>query len=168
MIYEDNMYNQFVNAERERVMLVQVVLNRWLLWIYIYILYIYNSLKDLKSPTISRALCRRKSGCQSWSFWRSTPSSWMEFFSCKGRHLPCYMDVSENKSTPKPCVHPFWGTPIFGNTHIFSIHTSWLQFRGITITHKPNDYDVSTHSYQLPTISISITQRISTGPHLLL
>ena len=37
-----------------------------------------------------------------------------------------YMDVSENSGTPKSSNligfsvmnHPFWGTPIFGNTHI--------------------------------------------------
>ena len=36
------------------------------------------------------------------------------------------MDVSENRGTPKSSIligfsiinHPFWGTPIFGNTHI--------------------------------------------------
>ena len=36
------------------------------------------------------------------------------------------MDVSENGGTPKSSIligfsiinHPFWGTPIFGNTHI--------------------------------------------------
>jgi len=38
-----------------------------------------------------------------------------------------YMDVSENSDTPKSSIligfsiinHPFWGTPIFGNTHIY-------------------------------------------------
>ena len=38
----------------------------------------------------------------------------------------CYMDVSENSVTPKSSIligfsiinHPFWGTPIFGNTHV--------------------------------------------------
>ena len=38
-----------------------------------------------------------------------------------------YMDVSENNGTPKSSIligfsiinHPFCGTPIFGNTHIF-------------------------------------------------
>ena len=37
-----------------------------------------------------------------------------------------YLDVSENSGTPKSSIligffvinHPFWGTPIFGNTHI--------------------------------------------------
>ena len=39
------------------------------------------------------------------------------------------MDVSKNRGTPKSSIligfsiinHPFWGTPIFGNTHIDSI-----------------------------------------------
>ena len=41
------------------------------------------------------------------------------------------MDVSENRGTPKSSIligfaminHPFWGTPIFGNTHITSHQT---------------------------------------------
>ena len=40
--------------------------------------------------------------------------------------LASYMDVSENSGTPKSSIligfsiinHPFWGTPIFWNTHI--------------------------------------------------
>ena len=56
-----------------------------------------------------------------------------------------YMDVSENSGTPKSSIligfsivnHPFWGIPIFGNTHmvyqwfaipesaILKIHVSW-------------------------------------------
>ena len=48
-----------------------------------------------------------------------------------------YMDVSKNRGTPKSSIligisiinHPFWGTPIFGNTHIIistTFHeTSW-------------------------------------------
>ena len=38
-----------------------------------------------------------------------------------------YMGVSKNRGTPKSSIligfsivnHPFWGTPIFGNTHIY-------------------------------------------------
>ena len=41
----------------------------------------------------------------------------------------CYMGVSKNRGTPKSSFligfslinHPFWGTPIFGNTHIISL-----------------------------------------------
>ena len=41
--------------------------------------------------------------------------------------IPKYMDVSENRGPPKSSIligfsiinHPFWGTPIFGNTHIW-------------------------------------------------
>ena len=40
-----------------------------------------------------------------------------------------YISVSKNNGTPKSSIligfsiinHPFWGTPIFGNTHIFPI-----------------------------------------------
>ena len=43
-----------------------------------------------------------------------------------------YMDVSENSGTPKSSIlirfsivnHPFWGNPIFGNTHIY-IYIPW-------------------------------------------
>jgi len=45
-----------------------------------------------------------------------------------------YMDVSENSGTPKSSIligfsiinHPFWGTPIFGNTHMFIGFPSFL------------------------------------------
>ena len=41
-----------------------------------------------------------------------------------------HMDVSENSGTPKSSIligcsitnHPFWGTPIFGNTHVPTTH----------------------------------------------
>ena len=42
----------------------------------------------------------------------------------------CYMGISKNNGTPKSSIligfsiinHPFWGTPIFGNTHILFLH----------------------------------------------
>ena len=42
------------------------------------------------------------------------------------------MDVSENRGTPKSSIligfsiinHPFWGTPIFGNTHMIIYYTT--------------------------------------------
>ena len=42
-----------------------------------------------------------------------------------------YMDVSENSGTPKSSIlitfsiinHPFWGTTIFGNSHIVDFYT---------------------------------------------
>ena len=45
---------------------------------------------------------------------------------CICKNIYIYMDVSENSGTPKSSIlmgfsiinHPFWGTPIFGNTHI--------------------------------------------------
>ena len=44
----------------------------------------------------------------------------------KAASLKQHMDVYENSGTPKSSIligfsiinHPFWGTPIFGNTHI--------------------------------------------------
>ena len=43
------------------------------------------------------------------------------------KNIYVYMDVSENSGTPKSSIligfsiinHPFWGTPIFGNIHIY-------------------------------------------------
>ena len=69
--------------------------------------------------------------------WGSDLNVWMEFFGWMERKVvwndpsylftrPFYMDVSENRGTPKSSIligfsninHPFWGTPIFGNTHM--------------------------------------------------
>ena len=44
-----------------------------------------------------------------------------------------YLDVSENSGTPKSSIligfstmnHPFWGTPIFGNTHLVKTNPFW-------------------------------------------
>ena len=57
--------------------------------------------------------------------------------------LDMYMDVSENRGTPKSSIligfsiinHPFWGTPIFGNTHMHLFKRKktpfppWLSFQ---------------------------------------
>ena len=45
------------------------------------------------------------------------------------RHIRKDMAVSKNRRTPKSSIligfsiinHPFWGTPIFGNTHMFHL-----------------------------------------------
>ena len=50
-----------------------------------------------------------------------------------GKWFFTFMDVSENSGTPKSSIligcslidHPFWGTPIFGNTHM----VLWLFLR---------------------------------------
>ena len=47
-----------------------------------------------------------------------------------------YMGVSKNKGTPKSSIligvsiinHSFWGTPIFGNTHIRTMKSEFLLF----------------------------------------
>ena len=54
--------------------------------------------------------------------------SWLGFPACHVSFRGCifYMDVSKNRGTPKSSIligfsiinHPFWGTPIFGNSHI--------------------------------------------------
>ena len=57
-------------------------------------------------------------------------SIWYEYFweFLKRINLDIYMGVSENRGTPKSSIligfciinHPFWGIPIFGNTHSVS------------------------------------------------
>ena len=47
-----------------------------------------------------------------------------------------YVDVSENSGTPKSSIligfsitnHPFWGIPIFGNTHVCTVHFGFAWF----------------------------------------
>ena len=53
------------------------------------------------------------------------------------------MDVSENSGTPKSSIligfsiinHPFWGTPIFGNTHIFKYARKAIPQKIVTVCH---------------------------------
>ena len=74
--------------------------------------FVKNALLDPIVPVGPR---REPSACfQSW-----------EIPNCKP-----YMGVSKNRGTPKSSIlievsiinHPFWGTPIFRNTHIVSIY----------------------------------------------
>ena len=45
-------------------------------------------------------------------------------------YIYIYVGVSKNNGTPKPSIligfstinHPFWGTPIFGNTHVYNYY----------------------------------------------
>ena len=74
--------------------------------------------------------------------WEMLPShqcdSWLE---CAGRirthmdtYWQLYVDISENSGTPKSSTligfsiinHPFWGTPIFGNTHVAIWSPDWI------------------------------------------
>ena len=58
-----------------------------------------------------------------------------------GNIVVCYMGVSKNKGTSKSWIligfsiinHSFWGTPIFGNTHIMidGVHRSWYRILSI-------------------------------------
>ena len=55
-----------------------------------------------------------------------------------------YMGVSENRGTPKSSIligisiinHPFWGTTIFGNTHMYNIYI-WLCMEVLAVTLAP-------------------------------
>ena len=55
----------------------------------------------------------------------------------QGNHgLFLYMGISKNIGTPKSSIligfsiinHPFWGTPLFGNTHIYIIYYIYFFF----------------------------------------
>ena len=56
------------------------------------------------------------------SRWYTPLILWLNFLV----NVPLYMGVSKNNGTPKSSIligfsiinHPFWGTPIFGNTHM--------------------------------------------------
>ena len=68
---------------------------------------------------------------------RGTPQLWKDFFVLiKERYrkltyiyMIIYMGVSKNRATPQSSMligisilnHPFWGTTIFGNSHIYVI-----------------------------------------------
>ena len=55
-----------------------------------------------------------------WSKWTQARSSLRDFLDSKvinWQKAMLHMGVSENRGTPK-INHPFWGTTIFGNTHI--------------------------------------------------
>ena len=55
------------------------------------------------------------------------------------------VDVSENCGTPKSSIligfsiinHPFWGTPIFGNTHVFNFLNEKASERLLFATYGP-------------------------------
>ena len=59
-------------------------------------------------------------------------------FRCECPTIPHiqYMGVSKNSGTPKSSIligfsiknHPFWGTPIFGNNHIFNVVLNFSLF----------------------------------------
>ena len=67
----------------------------------------------------------------SWRLWgwrsgAGTPGKWRNFLPEVRDQMKGNVDLSENRGTPKSSIlkgfsiinHPFWGTPIFGNTHI--------------------------------------------------
>ena len=61
-------------------------------------------------------------------------------------YIYMYMDVSENSGTPKSSIfigfsiinHPFWGTPIFGNTHMY-IYIYIYEFTYISVDSYPSN-----------------------------
>ena len=58
-------------------------------------------------------------------------------------HKDVHMGVSENSGTPKSSIligfsiinHPFWGTPIFGNTHMYTAYHVYITGYTFTKTH---------------------------------
>ena len=66
-----------------------------------------------------------------------------------------YMGVSKNNGTPKSSIligfsiinHPFWGTPIFGNTHIYLLpRNCW----NLKITHVKRKLHLPTIDFHVP------------------
>ena len=72
------------------------------------------------------------------------------------------MDVSENRGTPKSSIligfsiinHPFWGTPIFGNTHICIIVDIYIDVYNIHMR-SISTYLKHLHALRLSKLSVS-------------
>ena len=82
------------------------------------------------------------------------------------------MDVSKNHGTPKSSIlvgfsiknHPFWGTPIFGNMHIY-IYTVYISFSEEVFTSCPGNYpSIPQRILDLPLkIAPDISEQLLTG-----
>ena len=70
--------------------------------------------------------------------------------------LTCYMDVSENSGTPKSSVligfsiinHPFWGIPIFGNSHM-TPHQKTVETAVLAVGRFPPAHQVQPQNFPL-------------------
>ena len=119
---------------------------------YVYV-YIYTYIGLSLSPALVTT-----QGC--YIFTEESLEPWRPFF------YPCYweggklntgvyetkiytyMDVSENNGTPKSSIligfsiinHPFGGTPIFGNSHIYKLYTYMYTYVSPTHTTHHNSY----------------------------
>ena len=90
-------------------------------------------------------------------------------------HLPyipqlVHMDVSENRGTPKSSIligisiinHPFWGTTIFGNTHIpvtlpkFIFHGPW----NVTGPHQGKVFCLHTVHFQGFQLAVKLRRKV--------
>ena len=86
---------------------------------------------------------------------------------------PVYMDVSKNRGTPKSSIligvsiinHPFWGTTIFGNTHMKNMKMSHF-FIGYPISsagfihnksYKLSNSTVSLKMLPLPVMEVKVS-----------
>ena len=115
------------------------------------------------------------------------PSSFQHWHNMKFAHMDfqlaqkyMYMDVSENRGTPKSSIligfsiinHSFWGTPIFGNTHInrltelsSSEHHCFLHFECscCCLVHALlDDYVLQFGWYLLYKVHLAFTSRVVT------
>ena len=84
--------------------------------------------KDLQSPVLTFLYL----GIKVWAndLHSPSPNVFIKAFPLESVHYKLYinhhMDISENSGTPKWSIlkgfsiinHPFWGPPIFGNTHM--------------------------------------------------
>ena len=72
------------------------------------------------------------------------------------------MDVSENNGTPKPSIliwvfhdfhHPFWGSPVFGNTRIFKVITPFIPSHLLRLSERQRPLPCRSGQTILETIS---------------
>ena len=74
---------------------------------------------------------------------------------CYGCCNQTHMDVSENSGTPKSSIlvgvfhynHPFWGTTIFGNTHIIMSNSQQTKKNTSCLNHRTKCFFVPGRTY---------------------
>ena len=103
--------------------------------------------------------------------WAISPSTMNIFPRGAVSDLICCLDwqapyrVSWKRGTPNLLNHPFWGTPIFGNPHIYPYHTKgrfqWIHPKNIFSKICPPEIDVSN---QLSRLSLCFWYNFSIMP----
>ena len=95
----------------------------WMFWGVCFFVHFFFNLLKPKGPFTHHILTSCRFSKSIASRFVSGPNGRRELF----LFFETYIDVSENGGTPKSSIligfsivnHPFWGTPIFGNPHIW-------------------------------------------------